>query len=183
MTRRIAQVENPALGVGVVESRARATDAPAAAACKAAAGAMLLPPYSAKLIVSLDKATAYRIRFEQPLPPAVAECQLATFPKRASSGAVIKNNRFHDSCGTGGRVLIKASHTTVEGNTMNDFGIFTVTSEQEWLEGSLGLRNISIESNVLDGHPHIMPGIVGVTCVNNTFIENGTARHVTGGCA
>ena len=94
----------------------------------------------------------------------------------------MRGNYFHDSCGSGGRILLKSRNATFERNVAES-GIH-ITTEQEWLEGDLGIGNIVLDSNFIedqDGfltHIDVMPGLVNVTsCGNTSFVEHGKATH------
>lgn len=67
---------------------------------------------------------------------------LANFGRRSGANSLLQRNHFHDSCGSGGRVILKALNASFIGNTVERSGGVHVYSEQEWLEGDLGIRNM-----------------------------------------
>ena len=104
------------------------------------------------------------------------------------ANAKVRGNYFHDSCGSGGRILLKSRNATFEKNVAERFGGIHITTEQEWLEGDLGIGNIVLDSNLIedqDGfltHLDVMPGLVNVTCKNTSFVEHGKITHRPEGC-
>lgn len=71
---------------------------------------------------------------------------LANFDRRSGANSLLQRNHFHDSCGSGGRVILKALNASFIGNTVERSGGVHVYSEQEWLEGDLGIRNMCVHS-------------------------------------
>ena len=150
---------------------------------------MQAPPYNAQLVVSVSNAPVYRMDFTAPLPQNCTEplFQLANFDRRSGANALLRQNHFHDSCGSGGRVSIKALNATAIGNIMERFGGMHVYSEPEWLEGDLGIRNVLLDSNtIVDGvpaeHIDVFNGLSNITCVNTTFVSQGNRTHRATGC-
>ena len=74
-------------------------------------------------------------------------------------------------------------------NTMERFGGVHIYSEQQWLEGALGIRNVVLKNNtVVDArvgqptHMDVMMGLKNVTCMGNTFVVNGSVTERKNGC-
>jgi hypothetical protein len=185
---------NPLMGRGVIAAGAApelvADDAALVRQCDGAAAAMAAPPYSAHLVVSLQGSPVYRVRFAAPLPPAVAATRfnLVTLERQSGGGALIRNSSFHDSCGTGGRIILKARNATYEGNVAARFGGLHIYTEQEWLEGDLGLGGVALRNNTFVDqrggavHVDVMAGLPGVTCSGTTFVECGNVTMRASGC-
>ena len=163
---------NPRLGVGVVAAAPEVErNATIVASCQAAGAAIQRPPYNVTLVptvaANLAKLTAYRVRLDDAPPADLPAYALVDSPSRSGAGFVVRRNRFHDYDGSGGRFLVKSPDGTVEDNVMERFGGIHVTSEQNWLEGSLGLRNVSFRNNTLvdyGGVVAIMNGAPDVAC-------------------
>ena len=84
------------------------------------------------------------------LPVTAQRYNLANFDRRSGANALIHRNHFHDSCGSGGRVILKALNASFISNTVERSGGVHVYSEQEWLEGDLGIRNMYPHATWLD---------------------------------
>jgi hypothetical protein len=128
---------NPLIGHGVVSSLTPITDAPLLAECHAAATAMQQPPFNATLIINVAHSPVFQVNFQQPLPSAVTASRynLATLDTHSGAGALLERNHFHDSCGSGGRILLKSRNATFRNNVAERFGGVFISTEQEWLEG------------------------------------------------
>jgi hypothetical protein len=183
---------NPLLGAGVVTGSAtRLTDPALVKECRAASTAMQQPPYNAFLVVNTNAARIYKVDFPAgSLAPAITASQynLANFERRSGAGAVVERNFFHDACGSGGRIIAKALNGTYTDNTAERFGGFHVYSEPEWFEGDLGIKNVYLRNNTFvdqrgEGtHIDVMKGLVNITCVGTTFVEEGETTHRASGC-
>ena len=69
------------------------------------------------------------------------------------------------------------------------FGGVHVYSEQIWLEGALGIRDVHLRNNtIVDArvaeptHVDVLPGLVNVTCAGTTFVVNGVVTRRAQGC-
>ena len=128
----------------------------------------------------------YRVAFSTPLPAnATAGYVLADFERRRGAGWAVRRSYFHDQSGSGGRFLVKAPDGIAEDNVMARFGGIHVTAEQNWLEGSLGLRNVSLSNTTLvdaGGTVTVLAGVPDVSCANTTVVRDGRATEVDG-CA
>ena len=163
-------------------------------ACAQASTVMNRPPLSAGLVVSTASAPVWRVTFKSALPAAVTATatpySLVNFEGRSGAGASLRRNYFHDAGGSGGRVLLKVPNSTYAGNVAAGGAGVYVQEQQEWLEGGLGIENVRLESNViqgcaqaLTGHVHVMQGLHNITCRNTTFIgENGSTALRNTGC-
>ena len=183
---------NPFLGSSVVRSVAPA-DAALRKECHAAGEAMQQPPYSADLIgtvaSSVARARVYVATFAGSLPAAVQRFSLVNFERRSGAHFAVRRNHFHDSCGSGGRIIGKSINGTLESNVAERFGGVHVYSEQVWLEGALGIRNVLLANNtIVDArvadptHVDVLAGLVNVTCRNNTFVVAGHNTARASGC-
>lgn len=164
---------------------------------------MQKPPYSRKLVIGHFANVVYKIQFEKPLPAAVTATKynFVNLEAFSSSFANVMNNSFHDGfsrmvsawCDTKLRTLqglLKASHMIYKGNTVARAAGLHVYSEPEWLEGALGIHNVTIESNrIIDnawptGPPHVdvMPGLKDIRCLDNSFVEGGKVDRQGDGC-
>ena len=174
---------NPYLGLGIVDNVQLVTDLSLLAECRAAGVAMQQPPYNALLIgvveAEIQSAKVYAITFQNSVS-FVEKFNLVNFDQRSGSNFVVKNNYFHDSVGTGGRIIGKAMNGTFLNNVAERFGGIHIYSEQCWLEGALGIRNVFLDNNTVrdarvpnPGHVDVMAGLKNITCVNTTFIVDG----------
>ena len=181
---------NPFLANAIVKDIRKATDPSLIQDCQKASQLMGQPPYNAWLIVSTLNSPVYVVDFETPLSPSVTSTRynLVSLDSNLCANAKVRGNYFHDSCGSGGRILLKSRNATFEKNVAERFGGIHITTEQEWLEGDLGIGNIVLDSNFIedqDGfltHVDVMPGMVNVTCENTTFVEHGKTTHRSEGC-
>ena len=108
----------------------------------------------------------------------VAVGDAVQFDRRASAGARVLNNRFHDSYGS--CVRLQASGTLVEGNAYERVpGGISVVYDDPWLEGSTDIANVRIRDNYFAGvlWPHATEfsqilhadkGVANLTAFNNT---------------
>lgn len=190
----VPHVANPLLGTARVQQSTRVPGSEVTAPCARAASVMQQPPFSAKLVVSLTarNAPVYRVQFDGPLPVDVATngsfC-LANFDRRSGANALLRRNHFHDSCGSGGRIILKALNATFVDNLVERNGGVHIYSEQEWLEGDLGIRNILLRNNTLvdalgskQAHFDVMKGLQNITCVDSTFCSAGICTTRAYGC-
>ena len=181
---------NPFLANAIVKDIRKATDPSLIQDCQKASQLMGQPPYNAWLIVSTLNSPVYVVDFETPLSPSVVSTRynLVSLDSNLCANAKVRGNYFHDSCGSGGRILLKSRNATFEKNIAERFGGIHIITEQEWLEGDLGIGNIVLDSNYIedqDGfltHVDVMPGMVNVTCENTTFVEHGKTTHRSEGC-
>ena len=181
---------NPFLAKAVVKDIRKATDPSLVQDCQHASTFMGQPPYNAWLIVSTLGSPVYVVDVETPPGPSVTSTRysLVSLDSHLCANAKVRNNYFHDSCGSGGRILLKSRNATFEKNVAERFGGIHITTEQEWLEGDLGIGNIVLDSNFIedqDGfltHVDVMPGVANVTCENTSFVEHGKTTHRSEGC-
>ena len=68
------------------------------------------------------------------------------------------------------------------------FGGVFISTEQEWLEGDLGLGNVQLRNNTLvdphvgGTHVNLMSGLPNVSCADTTFIVDGAVTTRATGC-
>ena len=179
---------NPLIGAATIASSVQITDGGLLKECHAAAAAMQQPPYNAHLIVNVQHSPVYRIDFMEPLPAAVTATKfnLVSLERQSGADAVLRGNNFHDSCGSGGRIILKTRNATYVDNIAARFGGLHVYTEQEWLEGDLGLRNVHLKNNTFIDthgtpspiHVDVMQGLENVTCQDTTYVigKNTTTR-------
>lgn len=121
------------------------TNASIITAANAAPQLITEPPYSAhirdftvyvvRLVVSTVQLSANSTR----------RFQLVQFDRFSGAGANIHDNYFHDSFDTACK--LKAINSTYSRNRVERARGVHVAAEEFWLEGSLGLRNVSVTSN------------------------------------
>jgi len=183
---------NAKLGAGVVRALEKITDAATVKECHGASAAMQRPPLDAYLIVNTATQPVYRVDFEAALSAAVTASRynLANVERFTGAGAVLRRNHFHDSCGSGGRILLKSRGATFSHNVARRFGGVLVTTEQMWLEGDLGMGGVRLENNTLldaryappDPHVDVLAGLPNVTCADTSFMWNGSRTFRAAGC-
>jgi hypothetical protein len=183
----VPHTANPMLARGVVSRVELITEPTMRQACRGVAGAMQNPPYNATLIVSIDDTVPlYRVEFTARLAPAVTKTRynLANYEQRMGSHALVQRNHFHDSCGSGGRIIAKAMDGVYASNVAERFGGFHVYSEQEWLEGPLGTKNVHLANNTFvddftqaarpgphyEPHIDVMQDLANITCDDTSFV-------------
>jgi len=150
----------------------------------AAAGVLYLTlnksPYNAGLVgwdAPSVKMWVVTFSSSTPLDQTISNYDLVQFDTMSSNGALVRNNYFHDSYDNCMR--LQSSNTMVANNTFEhaSSGI-QVVFDQPWLEGSLGLNNITIEFNKFvsvvgctDAKSCITidPDVTNVVALNNTF--------------
>ena len=180
---------NPLLAHGVVK-RVAFADSELTRECQGASASMGQPPYNTWLIVSTSQSPVYVVDFEAPVDPEVVRSRfnLASVDSALCANAIVRRNWFHDSCGSGGRILLKSRNATFERNTAERFGGVHITTEQEWLEGDLGMSNVVLKDNLIQdqvgfsAHVDVMQGVPNVTCTNTTFVERGVKTFRAQGC-
>lgn len=119
-------------------------------------------------------AQLYNVSFKGGLGGSVLPLSLVSADSIASGGAVISGCTFSDSASNLGR--FKSSGGVIEGTTWAR----TVTQNlevealQNWLEGPMGVHNVSVMNNVFFGANGVSPvhtfGSVDVRQVNNSFL-------------
>lgn len=181
---------------GRVEGTRRIGNGPSDAAlvkeCEAAGTAMQSDPYDVKLVstvaANLHKAAIYVVNFTQPMS-AVKKYDLANFEQRSGAHFAVRRNHFHDSCGTGGRIIGKAINGTLQDNVAERFGGVHIYSEQQWLEGALGIRNVALINNTIvearggdPTHVDVMEGLHNISCRVTTFVSGGVTTHRANEC-
>ena len=79
-------------------------------------------------------------------------------------------------------MIAKAMGGVYSDNVAERFGGYHVYSEQEWLEGPLGTRDVHLENNLIKDryvtagnrtHIDVMKGLFNITCQNTTFLRTG----------
>jgi len=180
------------LATATVASSARVTDAATLARCADAWSEMQAPPYSAKIIIrQWPKKGVFAVRFTAALPAAVGSPRynLANFEQRSAAGAVVRNTHFHDGFSRMG--LLKAINLTYENNVVERAHGLHVYSEQEWMEGDLGIRHVTLRNNTIvygsepsqTAHVDVMAGLQDVRCFDTTFVlGNGSRVERAQGC-
>ena len=190
------QRANPLLGAAEVAAvEAVHADHELIQHCHTVGDAMQQQPYNVHLIgavaSSLHHAAVYRVDFLSQLPDAVTASgyNLVNYEGRSGAGFALRRNHFHDSCGSGGRIIAKGFNGTLVDNVIERFGGIHVYSEQIWLEGALGIRNVHLQNNtIVDARVaqptsiDVMPGLRNITCVDSTFVVSGTTTKRTSGC-
>jgi hypothetical protein len=139
------------LGSGIVTSAPKKLTDPATLdAARKLFSTINEPPYNAGILgVSLNDIGVYQVEFTKPLVNPIKEIEtLIQYDAHSSMGAVIRDSYFHDSyCNT---MRLQASNTLIVNNTFEHAALgFNIVFDQAWLEGSLGLHNISVISNTL----------------------------------
>ena len=160
--------------------------------CRASGIAMAHPPYNVKFINtvthSIAKGNAYIVELTESIDN-VQLYDLVNHDQRSSLNYYVHNNYFHDSCGTGGRIIGKGVGGVFDSNVAERFGGFHVYSEQQWLEGALGIRDVVIMNNYVEDarvsaptHVDVLKNLHNVTCRNNTFVVDGVKTIRLMGC-
>lgn len=115
------------------------------------------------------------------LPSSVVDAKkpvMVSFPRRSSTGAVIRGNHFHD--GAQRMAIIGASDLVLDANVFERSlnGGLHVESEEWALEGAIVIANVSITNNVVVGNHEagvdVMKSAVNITCHNNTWVVGQT---------
>ena len=137
----LPHVANPFLASAIVGTSTKiAQGDPLLNECRAATEEMQRPPYNVSFIPSvagsLSRATAYVVNFTTENVSTVRKFSLANFERRSGSGFLVARNHFHDSCGSGGRIIAKSINGRLNDNRAERFGGFHIYSEQQWLEGA-----------------------------------------------
>ena len=107
---------------------------------------MQAPPYNASLVIHSLPKVLHQVTFTAAVPPAVVarKFNLAQWDSRSSLGAVVQRNHFHDGFSRMG--LLKAGNMTYTDNVCERAGGLHVYSEQEWLEGDLGIEDVTVRN-------------------------------------
>jgi hypothetical protein len=201
----IPHVANPFLSSSIVSGSPRqlvkgknSEDDALLKECHGAATAMASPPYNVTFIPSvaeqLSNVKVYIIEFKRKavdvdMTILPGMYNLINFERRSGSNFIVRRNYFHDSVGTGGRIIAKAIGGLFNDNLVERFGGIHVFSEQVWLEGALDIRNVELTNNtVVDArvpnpnHVDVLKGLVNITCQNMTFIVDGVVLKRANGC-
>lgn len=187
---------NGKLGVAVVKSSTQVSDLTTLSECKQSYKNMMAPPYNASLVLKSLSHIVHRVTFTAPLPAAVTATRynLAQVESRSGAGAVVSRNHFHDGFSRMG--LLKALNMTYTDNIVERAGGVHIFSEQEWLEGDLGISNVLFNNNtIIDPTPcgmqkltaaeclqvpghfvTVMRGLKNISCNRNTFIAKGQSQ-------
>lgn len=180
---------NPLLGSGFVHGQEEVTDPELLQKCRQLEQAMEKPPFSVGFVSPgmYAHAAVYRVDFTEPLAAAIVatDYNLASFPRMSSAGGIIRRGHFHDSCGSGGRMLLQTPSLAVSSNVVERFGgAFIWAGEEIYLGGTLGMHDVSLVNNTIErGHLYVTPGLHNVTCTATTFIvAPGNVTHQPKGC-
>ena len=167
-TQRIADV---ALVAGADAAAALARAYAAAAAAAAAT------PCSAchRGLNAFASAQLYNVTLTGPLPPLPSPA-LVNLDALSNAGARIEGCAFSGSASNTGR--FKSSGGVIAGSSwrLTQSQNLEIAPLQNWLEGMLGIHNISIRDNVFYGtreSPVKVFGATNVSQANNTFIPTG----------
>ena len=195
----LPHIANQRVGRGIVSSSRRLSsqhpsDAALLSECRGAAKPMMQPPYNVQFVgtvaASLARAQVYVVNFTAPgVPARVGRFDLVNFERRSGAHFEVRGNKFHDSCGSGGRIIGKSINGSLRDNVAARFGGFHVYSEQQWLEGALGIRNVALVNNtVVDArvgdptHIDVLKGLVNITCEDTVFTVGGVTTNRAVGC-
>eukprot|EP01063_Lacrimia_lanifica_P009699 TRINITY_DN16605_c0_g1_i1.p1 TRINITY_DN16605_c0_g1~~TRINITY_DN16605_c0_g1_i1.p1 ORF type:complete len:525 (+),score=173.79 TRINITY_DN16605_c0_g1_i1:56-1630(+) len=178
---------NPYIASGTVVSIARANST-VARQCHQVGDRMMAAPYNVHFVPSIQanlrRAEVFVLEFAPETVRAVAAHPYSLMNQQDYSNKdfYVAGNSFHDSCGSGGRVLSKSiSGGMFADNVVARGGGVFVTTEQCWLEGSLGITGVTIKDNVVidaagpSTHIEVLAGLKNITCANNTFVVRGNA--------
>ena len=195
---KVPHVANPYLARSLVEGVPRrassTTDKNLIQECHQAVTKMQQAPYDVTFIPTVANSLAtgnniYLVNLTTPLSNDVKVYDLINVESKSGKNYVVQRNWFHDSVGSGGRIIGKAIDGVMVNNTMERFGGVHIYSEQQWLEGALGIRNVVLKNNtVVDArvgqptHMDVMMGLKNVTCMENTFVVNGSVTERKKGC-
>lgn len=188
---------NPYVGTGVVRASRRLNpasdrDAALVTECRLSGHTMEGPPYNVSFINTILQEIAsssiYVVNLTTPI--SVAKFSLVNHDRMSGAGFAVLRNYMHDSAGSGGRVIGKSMNGTIAGNVFARFGGVHVYSEQEWLEGALGIHNVHLENNtIVDArgvpdptHVDVMSGLSNITCVDTSFVVDGIMENRLVGC-
>lgn len=179
---------SPLLGEASVETVSAVTDSELLSECRHLQTTMEAPPYNAQFVSPgmFGGAAVFKVTFAHPLAPEITnlEYNLVSIPRMNSANAVVRRNHFHDSAGSGGRLLLQTPGLQLVDNKFERFnGIFIWAGEQIYMGGSLGLHNVSLRNTtVVDGGVQVCAGLSNVTCQDTTFVSKGHATHQARGC-
>eukprot|EP01084_Bolivina_argentea_P213249 362232_1 len=131
------------------------------------------PPYNAGFVTDYRKTIAvYKIEFKEKLNENIIQYSLIEYD--LGNGAMFLNNKFHN--GHGHMIMLKSKNSIVKNNIFSyALGVY-IKAEQNWLEGELGLSNVTVENNIFIGCGNETTAIVvqknatNITIFNNTFI-------------
>ena len=155
--------------------------------CRQLQKSMEAPPYNAQFVNPgmFAGATVFRVTLTQPLSPAITAFNLVSFPRMNSANAVVRRNHFHDSAGSGGRLLLQTPGLHMADNVFERFGgLFIWAGEQIYMGGALGLHNVSLSNTTIaDGAIQICAGLRDVVCRDTTFVTEGHSTHQGKGCS
>lgn len=192
----LPRVANPLLASGIVASVRPLTserDAALVKTCHDVGSVITEPPYNVTLISAilpeLTKGSVYLVNFTSSLASIVDAYSLVNFERRSGANFSVRRNIFHDNCGSGGRIIAKAPGGMLDSNIAERFGGVHIYSEQEWLEGALGIRDVQIvNTTIVDARVakptqiDVFPGLTNVTCANTTFVIDGDITKRAEGC-
>ena len=190
-------ISNKRLGVSVVKQSNLVTDDhELLKECSQAFVEMQKPPYNAPMVLPAIPNIVYKIQFQDAVPTeaTATKYNLGNFDNRSSAGSVVINNHFHDGFSRMG--LLKAVDLTYKNNIVERANGLYIDSEQEWLEGDLGLHNITVINNTIvdptvcgvqnltatecfksnSNFLQVQHGLFNLTCIENTLVSNGKEK-------
>lgn len=133
-----------------IESLSRTQDPAVLEQAKAAYSNMMGPPYNAHFVRPFLDTNVWKIKATAPLNTSVSyKYTLVGYEAADNTGAVVRRVHFHD--GFSRNLLMKSSNSVIQDSVFERAGGMFVFSEQAWLEGSLGVHNVSIKNNQMDG--------------------------------
>jgi hypothetical protein len=164
------------IGYGTVVSSTRIFDPFILANATSVLSVVNSQPYNAQLLDFVPSfIQVFEVEFES--LPAIQPYCFVQLNTQSGIGGMIRNNYFHDSYDN--TMRLQASSTVVENNVFlrASWGV-SIVFDQPWLEGSLGLHNISVLNNKFEQ-------ILGCTTVNQCItllgpgIQNVTIKGNT----
>jgi len=166
-------------GSALIESFQLITDPTLVATASTLYQVLNKPPYNSNL-VGWDTASVrlYLVSFNNNtiLNKSIINYDLIQYDLKSSMNTLVRNNYFHDSYDNCMR--LQASNTIVTNNTFEYASSgMQVVFDQPWLEGSLGLSNITITYNTFRGVTGCTDPKTCVTIdsdITNVIVENNT---------
>ena len=109
------------------------TDSELLSECRHLQTKMEAPPYNAQFVSPgiFGGAAVFKVTFAKPLAPEITtmEYNLVSIPRMNSANAVVRRDHFHDSAGSGGRLLLQTPGLQLVENRFERFA---------WGAGCLG---------------------------------------------
>ena len=102
------------------------TDSELLSECRHLQTKMEAPPYNAQFVSPgiFGGAAVFKVTFAKPLAPEITtmEYNLVSIPRMNSANAVVRRDHFHDSAGSGGRLLLQTPGLQLVENRFERFG-------------------------------------------------------------